>query len=78
MISSCGHFGDLCLSEGDYNGADPQLSWFKVWRPLACSGQSFWPQVQRSELHSRATCSFWSSGSGTGSTRPREYNRAAT
>jgi hypothetical protein len=26
MISSCGHFGDLCLSEGDYNGADPQLS----------------------------------------------------
>jgi len=41
--------------------------------PLWSSGQSFWLQVQRSRVRSPALPDFLSSsGSGTGSTRPRE------
>ena len=41
--------------------------------PLWSSGQSFWLQIQRSRVRSPALPDFLSSsGSGTGSTRPRE------
>jgi len=41
--------------------------------PLWSSGQSFWLQIQRSWVHSPALPDFLSSsGSGTGSTQPRE------
>jgi hypothetical protein len=43
--------------------------------PLWSSGQSFWLQIQRSRVRSPALPVFLSSsGSGTGSTQPREVN----
>ena len=43
--------------------------------PLWSSGQSFWLQIQRSRIRSPALPDFLSSsGSGTGSTQPREVN----
>jgi len=44
-----------------------------VGPPLWSSGQSFWQQIQRSRVRSLALPDFLSnSGSGTGSTQPRE------
>ena len=44
-----------------------------AWPPLWSSGQSFWLQIQRSRVRSPALPDFLSSsGSGTGSTQPRE------
>jgi len=52
--------------------------WFLVLcsgPPLWSSGQSFWLQIQRSRVRSPALPDFLStSGSGTGSTQPREVN----
>ena len=50
------------------------------WRPpLWSSGQSFWQQIQRSRVRFPALPDFLSSsGSGTGSTQPREVNWGAT
>ena len=46
-----------------------------VWPPLWSSGQSFWLQIQRSRVRFPALPDFLSSsGSGTGSTQPREVN----
>ena len=43
--------------------------------PLLSSGQSFWLQIQRSRVRFPALPDFLSSsGSGTGSTQPREVN----
>jgi hypothetical protein len=43
--------------------------------PSQCSGrQSSWLEIQSSGFDSRALPDFLSSGSGTGSTQPREYN----
>jgi hypothetical protein len=42
--------------------------------PLWSSGQSSWLQIQRSRFDSRHYQKKKSSGSGTGSTQPREYN----
>jgi len=43
--------------------------------PLWSSGQSFWLEIQRSRVRSPALPNFLSSsGSGTGSTQPREVN----
>ena len=43
--------------------------------PLWASGQSFWLQIQRSRVRFPALPDFLSSsGSGTGSTQPREVN----
>jgi len=43
--------------------------------PLWSSGQSFWLQIQRSQVRSPALPDFLSkSGSGTGSNKPREVN----
>jgi len=50
-----------------------------IWPPLWSSGQSFWLQIQRSRVRSPARPDFLSSsGSGTGSTQPREVNWVAT
>ena len=48
----------------------------RIWRPpLWSSGQSFWPQIQRSRVRFPALPDFLSSsGFGTGSTQPREVN----
>ena len=47
--------------------------------PLWSSGQSFWLQTQRSRVRFPALTDFLSSsGSGTGSTQPREVNWGAT
>jgi len=47
------------------------FSW--AWPPMWSSGQSFWLQIQRSRVRSPALPDFLSgSGSGTGSTQPRE------
>ena len=49
------------------------------WPALWSSGQSFWLQIQRSRVRFPALPDFLSSsGSGTGSTQPREVNWAAT
>ena len=46
-----------------------------VSRTLWSSGQSFWLQIQRSRVRFPALPDFLSSsGSGTGSTQPREVN----
>ena len=58
------------------------ISTAKFWRskgktgpPLLSSGQSFWLQIQRSRVRFPALPNFLSSsGSGTGSTQPREVN----
>ena len=43
--------------------------------PLWSSGQSFWLEIQRSRVRFPALPDFLSSsGSGTGSTQPREFN----
>jgi hypothetical protein len=48
-------------------------------QPLWSSCQSFWLQIQRSRIRFPALLDFLrSSGSGTGFTQPREYNREAT
>ena len=45
----------------------------KMLPPLWSSGQSFWLQIQRSRVRFPALPDFMSSsGSGTGSTQPRE------
>ena len=50
-----------------------------TWPPLWSSGQSFWLQLQRSRVRFPALPDFLSSsGSGTGSTHPREVNWGAT
>ena len=50
-----------------------------VWPPLWSSGQSFWLQIQRSRVRFPALPDFLSSsGSGTGSTQPRDVNWGAT
>ena len=49
------------------------------WPPLWSNGQSFWLQIQRSRVRFPALPDFLSSsGSGTGSTQPREVNWGAT
>jgi len=48
---------------------------FLTGPPLWSSGQSFWLQIQRSRVRFPALPDFLSSsGSGTGSTQPREVN----
>jgi hypothetical protein len=42
--------------------------------PLWSSGQSYWSQIRRPGFDSRHYQGKKSSGSGTGSTQPREYN----
>jgi hypothetical protein len=49
-----------------------------LWPPLWSSGQSSWLQIRRPVFHSRHSQKKKSSGSGTGSTQPREYNWGAT
>jgi hypothetical protein len=46
--------------------------------PVWSSGQSSWLQIQRSGRFSALPDFLRSSGSGTGSTQPREYNWGAT
>jgi hypothetical protein len=47
----------------------------KIGPPLWYSGQSFWLKIQRSRVRLPAVTDFLrSSGSGTGSTQPREDN----
>ena len=54
-------------------GTSDELRKFMISRPLWSSGQSFWLQIQRSWVRSPALPDFLSSsGSGTGSTQPRE------
>ena len=55
------------------------LEWEMFRPPLWSSGQSFWLQIQRSLVLFPALPDFLSSsGSGTGSTQPREVNWGAT
>jgi hypothetical protein len=49
---------------------------YDIWPPLWSSGQSSWLQILRSRVRFPGTKK--SSGSGTGSTQPREYNWRAT
>ena len=50
-------------------------NYVKIILHLSSSGQSFWLQIQRSRVRSPALPDFLSSsGSGTGSTQPREVN----
>jgi hypothetical protein len=49
----------------------------QIWPPLWSSGQSSWLQIRRPRFDSRHYKKK-SSGSGTGSTQPREYNWGAT
>ena len=53
--------------------------WSFAGPPLWSSGQSFWLQIQRSRVRFPALPDFLSSsGSGKGSTQPREVNWGAT
>jgi hypothetical protein len=53
------------------------LEYTYIWPPLWSSGQSFWLQNRRPGFASRHYQKKIS-GSGTGSTQPREYNWGAT
>ena len=51
------------------------ICYAEVGPPMWSSGQSFWLQIQRSRVRFPALPDFQSgSGSGTGSTQPREFN----
>ena len=53
--------------------------WIVMSAPLWSSGRSFWLQIQRSRVRFPTLSDFLSSsGSGTGSTQPREVNWGAT
>ena len=57
------------------NAAELVFESLYVGPPLWSSGQSFWLQIQRSRVRFPALPDFLrSSGSGTGSTQPREVN----
>ena len=57
------------------SSADKPDVWERCRPPLWSSGQSFWLQIQRSRVRFPALPDFLStSGSGTGSTQPREVN----
>ena len=64
----------LVLSDDQNKDGEKEMS--SVLRPpLWSSGQSFWLQIQRSRVRLLALPDFQSSsGSGTGSTQPREVN----
>jgi hypothetical protein len=49
-----------------------------IWPPLWSGGQRSWLQIRRSRVRFSDTTRKKSSGSGTGSTQPREYNWGAT
>jgi hypothetical protein len=55
-----------------------QFVYHSYWPPLCSSGQSSWLQIRRLGFDSRHYHKKISSGSGTGSTQPREYNWGAT
>jgi len=63
-----------------YKGQNSVKHYFSVMNynlrpPLWSNGQSFWLQIQRSRVRFPALPDFLSSsGSGTGSTQPREIN----
>ena len=77
--------GKISQSVNYFGGRSGQYSanfylYMSVKRPpLWSSGQSFWLQIQRSVVRFPALPDFLSSsGSGTGSTQPREVNWGAT
>jgi ribosomal protein L37E len=49
-----------------------------MWPPLWSGDQSSWLQIRRPGFDSRHYQKKKCSGSGTGSTQPREYNWGAT
>jgi hypothetical protein len=68
-----GHLNSCCLSQIFRYHFFP--SWKERVTPLWSSGQSSWQQIQRSRVRFQALPDFLrSSGSGTGSTQPREDN----
>jgi hypothetical protein len=60
-----------------YQAVFMNLCELQLWPPLWSSGQSSWLQIRRPGFDS-ALPEKKSSGSGTGSTQPREYNWAVT
>jgi hypothetical protein len=63
------------LSDSNLVVSTFMLDFIKDGPPLWSSGQSFWRQIQRSQVRFPALPDFLrSSGSGTGSTQPREDN----
>ena len=64
-----------CIDEYQIGNLGRYLDKIKHKLPLWSSGQSFWLQIQRSRVRFPALPDFLSSsGSGTGSTQPREVN----
>jgi hypothetical protein len=71
------HFIIHCQSS-DTTGPQLRTAWLNKRLPLWSSSQSLWLQIQRSQVRFPALPDFLrSSGSGTGSTQPREYNWSA-
>ena len=69
------HLNSLTVFMESYDVISLKLRVARVGPPLWSSGQSFWLQIQRSRVRSLALPDFLSSsGSGTGSTQPREVN----
>ena len=67
---------EISLKSDKNNG---YLTTLRTWPPLCSNGQSFWLQIQGSRVRFPALPDFLcSSGSGTGSTQPREVNWGAT
>ena len=62
-----------CYVDGIVLGLEFMALMIRMWPPLWSGGQSFWLQIERSRVRSPALPDFLSSsGSGTGSTQPRE------
>jgi hypothetical protein len=79
LLQSRLHYGSVWLQIGTANNVYCKLEFKKCLPPLCSSGQSSWLQIQRSRVQFSLLPDFLrSSGSGTGSTHPREYNWGAT
>jgi hypothetical protein len=85
LIGKCYCFNHLMCNTSSWCGMETLLEGVTFWKnmphvgpPLWSSGQSSWLQIRRPGFDSRHYQKKKNSGSGTGSTQPREFNWGAS